>query len=97
MGGGDIVLADMNCDPRDDYMILNRSTGALQAYLNVGGDSGSTSGWVSRGLVAAGVPNAASNIIVLADLSGDGRDDYLLVSPTNGAVRAFVNNGGDPA
>lgn len=47
--------------------------------------------------VASGVPEAATSIVTFADLNGDGRDDYLLVRRDTGAVRALINNGGDPA
>ncbi|MBW4718251.1 GDSL-type esterase/lipase family protein [Saccharothrix obliqua] len=96
-GGGELVFADMNCDPRDDYLKVDRRTGVVHAWLNIGGDTGSTPGWVSRGQVASGVDGSALSMITFADVNGDGRDDYLLVKPDDGAVRAFLNNGGDPA
>ncbi|MBM7814572.1 GDSL-type esterase/lipase family protein [Saccharothrix algeriensis] len=96
-GAGELVFADMDCDPRDDYLKVDRRSGSVDAWLNTGGDSGSTPGWAPRGRVASGVPEAILNRIEFADLNGDGRDDYLLVNPDDGAVRAYLNNGGDPA
>lgn len=49
------------------------------------------SGWLSRGRVAAGT-GAPSSRVQLADFSGDGRADYLVVAD-NGAVDAWINNG----
>ncbi len=47
-----------------------------------------------QGEIAGGV-GASGRDIRLADLNGDGRDDYLAVK-SNGAVDAWVNNGGSP-
>ena len=38
---------------------------------------------------------AARENVRFADVSGDGRADYLIVAP-NGAVDAWLDNGGDP-
>ncbi|WP_113699333.1 trypsin-like serine protease [Nonomuraea lactucae] len=92
--GRRVLFADVNCDTKDDYLIQNSLTGSLQAWLSAGGDRGDTPGWIERGQIAAGVGDP--DHLVLADLDGDGRDDYLLVDDT-GSVRALINLGGDPA
>ncbi len=48
-------------------------------------------GWLGRGQVASGT-GAPSSRVQLADFSGDGRADYLVVAD-NGAVDAWINNG----
>lgn len=48
-------------------------------------------GWLGRGQVASGT-GASSSRVQLADFSGDGRADYLVVAD-NGAVDAWINNG----
>ncbi|WP_162795784.1 GDSL-type esterase/lipase family protein [Nonomuraea lactucae] len=92
--GRRVLFADVNCDTKDDYLVQNSQTGALRAWLSAGGDRGDTPGWIERGQIASGVGDP--DHLVLADLDGDGRDDYLLVGD-NGAVRAWINLGGDPA
>ncbi|MFI1950891.1 GDSL-type esterase/lipase family protein [Streptomyces xinghaiensis] len=50
--------------------------------------------WEERGRIAQGT-GASLLDIDFADVDGDGRDDYLLLD-TGGAVRAWLNRGGDP-
>ncbi|MFI2369247.1 FG-GAP-like repeat-containing protein [Streptomyces sp. NPDC018833] len=87
-----VRFADVNGDGRDDYLVLHKD-GAVDAWLNTGGDSGGTAWWTSRGRIASGV-GATMDQIRFADVNGDGRDDYLVVS-ADGAVKAWLNRGGD--
>ncbi|WP_395575114.1 FG-GAP-like repeat-containing protein [Streptomyces sp. BK79] len=87
-----IVFADIDGDAKDDYLVLQED-GSVLAWLNNGGDTGGTAGWIERGRIASGV-GAPSSQVEFADANGDGRDDYLVVDE-EGAVRAWLNNGGD--
>nr|WP_238419684.1 GDSL-type esterase/lipase family protein [Streptomyces taklimakanensis] len=89
-----IRFADIDCDPRDDYLVVNHETGAVDAWLNRGGDRNGIPGWEERGQIASGIGGSGPEF---ADLDGDGRDDYLQVDPMTGAVDAWLNRGGDPA
>jgi lysophospholipase L1-like esterase len=91
----EIAFADIDGDRRDDYLVVNRSTGAVRAWLNRGGDSGGSAGWAPRGQIAAGVPLTAAERTTFADIDGDGRDDYLVLNASTGVVRAWLNRGGD--
>lgn len=46
----------------------------------------------SLGPIAGPVPSGRRDKVILADLNGDGRDDFLMADDS-GAVRAWVNNG----
>lgn len=92
-----VAFADFNCEPKDDYLTVDKDTGAVTAYVNTGGDTPTSPGWTARGRVAAGIPAAALSDITFADINGDGRDDYLLLGQSTGTVHAYLNNGGDPA
>ena len=83
-----IRWADIDGDGRADYNILNPD-GSITTYINHGGDTGS--GWTLRSKITSGL-TTDQNLVHLADITGDGRADYLLV---NGPTNAFVNNGGD--
>lgn len=87
-----VVFADVTCDRNADYLLLDPA-GQLSAWRNNGGDKDGRPGWVSMGRIAAGV--GAAGAIQLADIDGDGLDDYLVVGE-NGSVQAWKNNGGDP-
>ncbi|MFD3655193.1 FG-GAP-like repeat-containing protein, partial [Streptomyces sp. NPDC058620] len=87
-GLGDYQV-DLNADGRADYLTVD-GNGAVHAWLNKGGAG--TSGWTDAGQVASGVPLAGGQVR-FADANADGYADYLVVDP-NGAVRAWLNQGG---
>ena len=90
--GDKVMFADVDCDKRDDYLLL-RQNGELEAWKNVAAAGAERPpGWVSLGRIASGTK--ASGRVVLADMNGDGLDDYLLVAD-NGSVQGRRNNGGD--
>lgn len=89
---GIVKYADMNGDGRDDYVILDPSTGALIVYMNNNAETAGGGGWTGPLNYASGVAPAA--FVRLADVNADGKADYLVVDPTTGAVDAWLNNGG---
>ncbi|MFG2953677.1 FG-GAP-like repeat-containing protein [Streptomyces sp. NPDC048291] len=89
------VFADMNCDKLADYVLRDPGeNNALYGWTNLGGFANQ---WTAKKKVAYGVAMSFPVEIHLADLDGDGLDDYLVVAPTNGATRAWLNNGGNQA
>ncbi|MEV0026651.1 GDSL-type esterase/lipase family protein [Streptomyces atroolivaceus] len=90
----DVEFADIDGDGRDDYLVVDRDTGAVKAWLNRGGDTTTTSGWIERGQIASGVDGEGWPYF--ADVDGDNRDDYLKLD-SKGAVKAWLNRGGDTA
>jgi hypothetical protein len=49
--------------------------------------------WQSRGTVHKGHKSSVHGYVHLADLDGDGKDDYLWVHPSTGAVTLYLNTG----
>ncbi|MGW9372982.1 FG-GAP-like repeat-containing protein [Streptomyces xanthophaeus] len=85
-----VRFADWDGDAKADYILLNPS-GDVTVYLNRGGDTGG--GWDRLDHVARGT-TTDHNQVRLADWDGDGRTDYLTIAD-NGAVKAWLNRGGD--
>ncbi|MFG2143416.1 FG-GAP-like repeat-containing protein [Streptomyces sp. NPDC048696] len=85
-----VVFADFDGDGRADYVTLG-ATGEVRVRLNRGGDG--HGGWLDWGRVATGVTSDASRVR-FADLDDDGRPDYSVIT-ASGAVRSFLNRGGD--
>ncbi|MDH6123047.1 hypothetical protein ABH930_007426 [Kitasatospora sp. GAS204A] len=85
-----IRLADIDGDGKADYSVINPD-GSVTTYQNNGGDG--HGGWINYGHIATGL-TTDQNAVVFADITGDGRADYLLTN-SDGSVNAFVNNGGD--
>lgn len=85
--------ADMNGDGKADFVVIDPTTGALTVYLNNGTDFPTYGGWGPPIAFASGAAPASQ--VVLADVTGDGKADYLIVDPNTGAVTAWQNNGGD--
>ncbi|MFE0589319.1 FG-GAP-like repeat-containing protein [Micromonospora echinospora] len=85
-----VRFADADGDGRADYLQVSVE-GAVHAFLNRGG--GGNGGFQARHDWAheSGYPRP---YIQFADISGDGRADYLVVYQ-GGAVRAWLNRGGN--
>ncbi len=92
--GSQIQFADLTGDGRADYLVVNL---AVQAWPHGGQDAAVPDGWLwtPAGTIAAGV-GAPGSQIQFADLTGDGRADYLAVNP-DGSVQAWLNGGQDAA
>ncbi|MER5766390.1 FG-GAP-like repeat-containing protein [Streptomyces sp. NPDC001985] len=85
-----VRFADANADGYADYLAVD-TNGAVRAWINKGGTG--LTGWTATGQIASGA-NAPGSSVRFADLDADRRADYLVVEPT-GAIRAWLNNGGD--
>ncbi|MEU7293661.1 phosphatidylinositol-specific phospholipase C domain-containing protein [Streptomyces exfoliatus] len=85
---------DINGDGRADYLVVD-DNGAVRAWLNTAHPTTGAVEWTDQGVIASGSGDWTANQVRFADVGGDARVDYLVVDPANGAVRAFVNNGGD--
>ncbi|MGK5545370.1 FG-GAP-like repeat-containing protein [Streptomyces sp. URMC 127] len=88
--GYKVRFADINGDRKADYLVVE-DNGAVHAYINKGGDG--QGGWEDRGVIATGT-GAPRNKVRFADINDDRRADYLVVED-NGAVHAWLNEGGD--
>ncbi|WP_107070932.1 FG-GAP repeat domain-containing protein [Streptomyces cyaneogriseus] len=95
--GDSIRFTDLNGDRRADYLKVN-SDSSVQAWLNGGPNPRETNGddsdwlWAPQGTIASGV-GVDGTRIQFADLTNDGRADYLDINPRNGATQAWVNYG----
>ncbi|WP_457513336.1 GDSL-type esterase/lipase family protein [Streptomyces sp. TE33382] len=85
---------DINGDGRADYLVLE-DNGAAHAWLNTADPTTGTVKWVDQGTIASGSSAWTADQVRFADIGGDARADYLIVDPGNGAVRAFINTGGN--
>ncbi|WP_344469891.1 VCBS repeat-containing protein, partial [Kitasatospora kazusensis] len=85
-----IRWTDLDGDGKADYTVINPN-GSITTYLNRGGDG--HGGWNNPGQAALGL-TTNQNAVNFADITGDGRADYLLTNPNN-TVNAFANNGMD--
>ena len=61
----DIIFGDMSGDGRADYLVVNRTSGAVKMWQNQG----------------TGSSYRAGHNVFFADLTGSGRKDFLIVSP----------------
>ncbi|UCM90452.1 FG-GAP-like repeat-containing protein [Streptomyces marincola] len=92
--GGNVRLADLNGDGRADYVAVNDNS-SVQAWINGGPKpEGGDWYWAPQGTIAGGVGAPGRNVR-FADLTGDGRADYLVVH-ANSAVDLWANGGPKP-
>ncbi|MCG7528557.1 phosphatidylinositol-specific phospholipase C domain-containing protein [Streptomyces sp. OfavH-34-F] len=85
-----VRFADIGGDARADYLVVAEQ-GATHAYVNTGGDG--RGGWSDQGVVATGSSGWLAGQIRFADISGDGRADYLVLDE-NGAIHAYLHTTG---
>ncbi|KAL9019778.1 MAG: hypothetical protein Q9185_002922 [Variospora sp. 1 TL-2023] len=85
--GVDVFFADVNGDGRSDYLVKD-SDGGLDAYLNIGKPK-TIQGieWKPAGHIAGGT---GTSDLVLADINGDGRADYLTWT-SKGGLTGYLN------
>ena len=88
-----VRFTDLNGDGHADYLVLDRDTGAVTAWLNNGMDLPGGGGWIPQGKVALGAAPARN--VVFADINKDNRADYLIVDHLTGRLSAWLNNGMD--
>ncbi|MFG2622979.1 FG-GAP-like repeat-containing protein [Streptomyces sp. NPDC048507] len=90
--GSLVRMADINGDSRADYLVMGRDNGSVRAWINGGPSAASDSGWAWNpiGEVASGV-GVSFEQVVFADVTGDGREDYIDIGPANGSVWAWTN------
>lgn len=93
-GSNHVIFADVNCDGRADYLLVDPNTGAVTAYYNLGRSS--FPAWGAPVQIAFGVGTPGS-WIQFADIDGDSCADYITVNPTTGAINAWLNTGAFPA
>ncbi|WP_205315711.1 FG-GAP repeat domain-containing protein [Nonomuraea lactucae] len=80
----------MNADRKADYLIVG-PTGAVNAYLNNGGGGKGSFIKRLRYFPERGIPHEK---VAFADITGDGRADYLWIE-RDGSVRGWLNRGGN--
>jgi hypothetical protein len=90
--GSQITFATIYGTGKADYLNVAGNS-AVQAWKNSGPSSSAPGGWiwVPQGQIASGVGSPGTQI-QFADITGDGRADYLDVSPAGGATRAWLNH-----
>ncbi|MEU9605337.1 FG-GAP-like repeat-containing protein [Streptomyces sp. NPDC048057] len=84
---GDVRFADVTGDGRADYLVLGPQ-GAVEAHRYDGGTA-----WTNLGRIANGSAAWTKGDVRFADITGDGRADYLVLGP-QGAVEAHQYDGG---
>ncbi|MFJ6792820.1 FG-GAP-like repeat-containing protein [Streptomyces sp. NPDC091268] len=85
-----VRFADWDGDGKTDYLVFNDG-GAVEAYLNRGGDK--VAPWQAIGRIASGVTSERARIR-FADSDGDGKADYYVIK-ADGKVDLYLNRGGD--
>ncbi|KAH8671546.1 hypothetical protein BX600DRAFT_496225 [Xylariales sp. PMI_506] len=87
-----VSLHDMNGDGRADYVWLDPDTGMIVCWLNNLPDAWSPAG-TNNSIIWSGAGPAES--VFIADMNGDGLEDYMVVDPYTGAVEIWWNWGAD--
>ena len=88
-----VIFADVNCDGRADYLLVNEAPGAVTAYYNLGVSSFPAWGDAIEIAFGAGTPGSW---VRFADIDGDGCADYLTLNPDTGAINTWLNTGHFP-
>ncbi|MBB2943434.1 hypothetical protein FB565_003147 [Actinoplanes lutulentus] len=89
--GSSVRFADLDGDRRADFIVVGDDS-SVRAWLNGGANpAGGDYYWIPQGTIAGGV-GAAGGDVRFADLTGDGRADFVVVR-SNSAVDLWANGG----
>ncbi|RYP40437.1 hypothetical protein DL767_001673 [Monosporascus sp. MG133] len=91
-----IEFADVSRDGVADYLLIYGG-GAVKAFRNSGNIPGRCRGhtWQEGLMISSGIEGVPGDKVHLADITGDGRADFLVIWD-GGAVTAYLNNGTMP-
>ncbi|KAL4941314.1 SGNH hydrolase-type esterase domain-containing protein, partial [Aspergillus oleicola] len=87
-----VRLHDMDGDGKADYVWLEPESGQIRCWINNLPEPWSPAGG-NGDIIGSGAGREES--VFLADMNGDGLDDYMVINPTNGAVKIWWNYGSD--
>ncbi|WP_062430592.1 FG-GAP-like repeat-containing protein [Herbidospora daliensis] len=85
-GGSQVRFHDLDGDGDDDYSVFDDS-GYVRAWLN---NYGGSRPWIYQGTVVGGAGVGPAGLL-MADIDGNGRDDFLTVNEA-GEVGAWLND-----
>ncbi|KAI1361353.1 hypothetical protein F5Y08DRAFT_314931 [Xylaria arbuscula] len=83
-----LQMVDIDGDGRADFCLVNQKTGETTAWLNTGADT--MPDYYKLGVIATGSSVSSGDTVILGDLTGEGRADYMIVG-SGGKVNALVN------
>ncbi|KAL3429083.1 hypothetical protein BDV09DRAFT_180952 [Aspergillus tetrazonus] len=92
--GSKVRLADIDGDGLADYLVLYDG-GAVHAYRNTGNvaDDPNSRNFDDWGVIAEGVSGISGRNVYFADLSGDGKADYVAINE-DGSIELLANKCG---
>ncbi|KAL4797550.1 hypothetical protein BDV19DRAFT_387353 [Aspergillus venezuelensis] len=77
-------MGDIDGDGKDDLLVVNEETGAVTAWLNTGADD--VPDHYKLGQIVSGKTATENDRVVFADVTGNGRVDYILVGESGKSV-----------
>lgn len=90
--GEKIILGDFTGEGRSDYMIVG-SGGKVDGLVNRLQQKTMIPRWLETITIAEGPDSAKQDQVRFADMTGDGKTDYMLVDEKTGKVTLWENVG----